>query len=127
YSGSLGTAFRGSLLMITSVRPSPILPAAAAALLAPALIVAQPPERAAAVQSAVDGTTGPTWSPPRTAWGDPDLEGMWPLDYINGTPVQRPPEFGERRYLTDEEYAERAARLAALNARYEQEIATNRM
>lgn len=68
-----------------------------------------------------------TWTVPRTPWGDPDLQGVWPLDYINGTPVQRPPEFGERRYLTDDEFAERAARLAALNARYEQEIATNRM
>lgn len=73
-------------------------------------------------------TSAPSeWVTPRTPWGDPDLQGMWPLDYINGTPVQRPPEFGERRYLTDEEFAERAARLAALNARYEQEIATNRM
>ncbi|MFO7287818.1 MAG: hypothetical protein C0P79_013260 [Gammaproteobacteria bacterium] len=67
------------------------------------------------------------WEPPRKPWGDPDLEGMWPLDHINGTPVQRPPEFGERRYLTDEEFAERAARLAALNARYDEEISSSRM
>ncbi len=67
------------------------------------------------------------WQPARKPWGDPDLEGVWPLDHINGTPVQRPPEFGERRYLTDEEFAERAARLAALNARYDEEIASNRM
>src|SRR5512138_3923871 len=67
------------------------------------------------------------WQPPRTPWGDPDLRGMWPLDYINGTPVQRAPEHGERRYLTDEEFAERSARLAALNARYEEEIASRRM
>lgn len=67
------------------------------------------------------------WTPPVTPWGDPDLRGMWPLDYINGTPVQRPVEFGERRELTAEEFAERSERLAALNARYQNEIATNKM
>ncbi len=64
---------------------------------------------------------------PRTAWGDPDLQGPWPIDRLNGTPVQRPVSFGERRLLTDEEYAERVERLRTLNARYDQEIATNKM
>jgi hypothetical protein len=67
------------------------------------------------------------WQGARTPWGDPDLQGTWPLDFINGTPVQRPLEFGERRYLSDEEYAERVERLGALNARYDEEIASNRM
>jgi hypothetical protein len=64
---------------------------------------------------------------PRTAWGDPDLQGMWPIDKLNGTPVQRPESFGERRFLTDEEFAERSERLRALNGRYDEEIATNKM
>jgi hypothetical protein len=64
---------------------------------------------------------------PRLAWGDPDLTGMWPVDKLNGTPVQRPESFGTRRYLTDEEFAERVERLRGLNARYDQEIATNKM
>jgi hypothetical protein len=64
---------------------------------------------------------------PRTQWGDPDLTGMWPIDKLNGTPVQRPESFGGRRYLTDEEFAERVERLRGLNARYDQEIATNKM
>jgi len=63
----------------------------------------------------------------RTAWGDPDLQGMWPIDRLNGTPVQRPESFGERRLLTDEEFAERGERLRNLNARYDQEIAANKM
>ncbi|MGD8340198.1 MAG: hypothetical protein PVH89_05415 [Gammaproteobacteria bacterium] len=62
-------------------------------------------------------------SPLRTEWGDPDLQGMWPMTYLNGTPLQRPESFGERRLLTDEEYAERVERLAGLNARYDNEIA----
>jgi hypothetical protein len=64
---------------------------------------------------------------PRTPWGDPDLTGMWPIDKLNGTPVQRPESFGGRRYLTDEEFAERVERLRGLDARYDQEIATNKM
>ena len=64
---------------------------------------------------------------PRTAWGDPDFQGMWPIDRLNGTPVQRPESFGERRYLTDEEFGERVERLRGLNARYDDEIAANKM
>jgi hypothetical protein len=67
------------------------------------------------------------WTHPVTSWGDPDLLGMWPVDHINGTPLQRPASFGERRYLTEQEYAERVERLAGLNARYDQEIQTNKM
>jgi hypothetical protein len=64
---------------------------------------------------------------PRTAWGDPDLQGMWPIDKLNGTPVQRPETFGERRFLTDEEFAQRSERLRVLNARYDEEISANKM
>src|SRR6478609_6519080 len=67
------------------------------------------------------------YAAPRTPWGDPDLQGMWPIDKLNGTPVQRPETFGDRRYLTDEEYAERVERLRSLNARYDDEIASNKM
>lgn len=74
-----------------------------------------------------EGSTASAYVAPRTAWGDPALTGMWPIDKLNGTPVQRPEAFGERRYLTDEEYAERVERLHALNARYDNEIATNKM
>jgi hypothetical protein len=66
-------------------------------------------------------------SPWMTPWGDPDLQGMWPIDYMNGTSLQRPEAFGERRFLTDEEFAERVERLSGLNARYDQEIATNKI
>jgi hypothetical protein len=67
------------------------------------------------------------WTLPRTPWGDPDLQGMWPTTKLNGTPLQRPEAFGERRVLTDEEFAERSQRLAGLNARYDDEIKSNKM
>jgi hypothetical protein len=67
------------------------------------------------------------WHAPRTPWGDPDLRGMWPIDKLNGTPLQRPESFGDRRLLTDEEFAARQKRLAELNARYDEEIANHKM
>src|SRR5262249_8788808 len=50
------------------------------------------------------------WSPPRTAWGAPDLQGVWTSDDARSVPMQRPAQFGERRLLTDEEFAERKPR-----------------
>jgi hypothetical protein len=44
------------------------------------------------------------WTPPKTPWGDPDLQGTWPLDELGRTPLQRPAQYGDRLYLTDDEY-----------------------
>ena len=52
-----------------------------------------------------------------TTWGDPDLTGRWPVTHLNGTPVQRPVAFGERRLLTDVEFAERQKQIAATTER----------
>jgi hypothetical protein len=40
---------------------------------------------------------------PRTAWGDPDLQGVWNHGTI--TPLERPAEYGDRVELTGEEVA----------------------
>jgi len=40
----------------------------------------------------------------RTAWGDPDLRGKWPIDYLGQTPRERPAAMGTRAELTEEEY-----------------------
>ena len=42
---------------------------------------------------------------PRTPWGDPNLQGLW--DTRTYTPLERPPEFGDREFMTAEEAAER--------------------
>ena len=61
-----------------------------------------------------------TWSPPRTPWGDPDIEGKWPgTDYV-GVPLQRPRNLGTRNELTDEEFT---ARLAAFQRQAEEDAA----
>jgi len=49
-----------------------------------------------------------TWTPPKTAWGDPDLQGVWTSDDFYGVPFERPAQYGNRKFLTDEEYAARA-------------------
>ncbi|GJM11864.1 MAG: hypothetical protein DHS20C12_02670 [Pseudohongiella sp.] len=38
---------------------------------------------------------------PRTEWGLPDLQGVW--NFSSDVPMQRPEQFGERQFLTDEE------------------------
>ena len=45
------------------------------------------------------------YTPPKTPWGDPDIQGQWPA-YAN-IPMQRPANFGLRNTLTDEEVAQR--------------------
>ena len=59
---------------------------------------------------------------PRTAWGDPDLQGVW--DYRTITPLQRPTNLADKEFLTEEEAAtrnesavERERRLATRAAR----------
>ena len=68
---------------------------------------AQGQARAAAEASAA-AFVNPKWPVPKLAWGHPDLEGVWTSDDMRGIPMSRPPQFGTRRYLTDEEFATRA-------------------
>jgi hypothetical protein len=70
---------------------------------------------------------GSTWENPRTPWGEPDLQGKWPIGHLTGTPLQRPEETGERRYLSEEEAAAREAQYAARQGAYENEIEQNKM
>ena len=43
----------------------------------------------------------------RTPWGDPDLQGEWTSEGEYGVPFERPPQFGTRQFLTDDEYTKR--------------------
>ena len=47
---------------------------------------------------------------PRTAWGAPDLQGVW--DFRTATPLERPEQLAGRDVLTDEEAAEVIEQLA---------------
>ena len=96
-----------------------------AAVFAAASLSVDPGGNAGAQESTA--AAGERWSAPRTPWGDPDLRGTWPIRHLIGTPLERPSEIGERRYLNDAEYADVQARIAVRNSRYEEEIANNKM
>ena len=63
---------------------------------------------------------GESYSPSRTPWGDPDLQGIWPSTDMVGVPFERPDQFGTRLFLTEAEFkareaqAEKQARLDVL-------------
>lgn len=59
------------------------------------------------------------WTPPKTPWGEPDLEGIWPLNHLIATPFQRPVKYGDRRLMTDEEFAAAQKGAQARNQRFE--------
>ena len=51
---------------------------------------------------------------PRTEWGQPDLQGVW--NWSSNVPMQRPSQYGDRQFLTQEEVEEFARRRAAADA-----------
>ena len=63
---------------------------------------------ALAVVSTGIATGQGTYTPPKTPWGDPDLQGFWPSVDMVGVPLQRPTRFGTRNTLTEEEFQQRA-------------------
>jgi len=76
----------------------------AAVWLGSAAVWAQTPVRAA------PAVEDPSFTVPRTSWGDPALSGVW--DYRTITPLERRPELGDRELYTDEEIAELEGRAA---------------
>ena len=65
------------------------------------------------------------WVHPKTPWGDPDLQGIWPGNV--GVPMQRPQNMGERTTLTDEEFGQRLAQAKRQAEADSQSIATSDM
>ena len=59
------------------------------------------------------GNTRAPYEPPRTSWGDPDLQGIWPSGALIDVPFERPRNFGTRDTLTDAEFAQRIGQIKA--------------
>ena len=70
------------------------------------------------------------WTHPKTPWGDPDLQGMWPISFVGSVPLERcaggfgrgrdtppPPCDLNKAFQTEEEYA---AQLKAAGIRVDQ-------
>jgi hypothetical protein len=50
---------------------------------------------------------------PLTPWGDPDLQGTWSSEAELSVPFERPAQYGERRFLSEEEFAQRQKQAAS--------------
>jgi hypothetical protein len=60
---------------------------------------------AATGNSSAEPAEAGTWTHPRTAWGNPDLQGVW--RYEAAIALERPAQFDGRELLTDVEVAQR--------------------
>lgn len=61
------------------------------------------------------------FTPKKTAWGDPDFTGTWPIDNIASISFSRRDNYGNRFYLTQSELDDRAKQAEGSKARYEEE------
>jgi hypothetical protein len=61
-------------------------------------VVVTMPITAAAQSGSTSTSSGKvgSWTAPRTPWGDPDIQGLWPANDMQGTPYERPESFGTR-------------------------------
>src|ERR1700733_15773368 len=78
--------------------------------------------------------TPPSWTQPKTPWGDPDLQGIWPISYVGTVPLQRcVGGFGPRRadappcdphkvFLTATEFDAIQERAAKQPDRYKEDV-----
>src|SRR5215469_1064532 len=69
--------------------------------------------------TATPAATKAGYIPPKTPWGEPDLQGIWPLNHLIAVPLERPKQLGNKAFLTDEEVAKAQAALDARNKRFQ--------
>jgi hypothetical protein len=87
----------------------------AAALLLPLTCEAAEQSSAAPAKATVK------WQQPKTPWGDPDLQGTWPISHLMATPLERPEKYGMREQFTPQELAEQRKAADSQNQRYKEE------
>jgi hypothetical protein len=67
-----------------------------AAVVLTAVVLHGPQTTYSAPQGKPPAAASKTWTPPRTPWGDPDLQGVFANDNEYATPLERPQEFAGR-------------------------------
>ena len=72
------------------------------------------------ISVSVGAAAADTFTAPRTEWGHPDLQGVW--NFSSNVPMQRPQQFGEREFMTDDEVATLRTRLAAADDASDQAV-----
>ncbi len=89
----------------------------------PAFAMAQAPATKTATAAAKQADAGAkSWTPPKTPWGDPDLQGQWPA--TANIPMQRPANMGTRAVLNDAELAQREKQAQTQSEADSEEFAT---
>src|SRR5438046_5249620 len=73
------------------------------------VVTGQAQTRPAPAETLAAARTNKNWTPPKTAWGHPDLQGVWTSDDMRSVPVGRPEAMAGRTTLTPEEFARRAS------------------
>jgi hypothetical protein len=96
----------------------------AAAALITALLIPSHATAADAATAPAHKTNRP-WKQPRTAWGDPDLQGTWPISNLMSVPLQRPTQYGTRLHFTEEELAKQRKTVETQNQGYKNEESKN--
>src|SRR5688572_12919493 len=71
---------------------------------APALAATASVGRMPTYTPAYTPPAAPSYTAPKTAWGDPDIAGVY--DFMTFIRMERPPEYGDKKTLTAEELKE---------------------
>jgi hypothetical protein len=93
-------AFAGAITSLALVAPAAGQPSA-------------PSSGASSARTAKSTATKKNWTPPRTADGQPDLQGIW--TNVTITPLERPLEFAGKEFLTEKEAAAYETRTVEAN------------
>ncbi|HTR00814.1 MAG TPA: hypothetical protein VMH83_12520 [Candidatus Acidoferrum sp.] len=59
------------------------------------------------------------YTPPKTAWGEPDIRGSWPINHLISVPLVRPTQYGDHAQMSDDEYAKAQAATKARDSRFQ--------
>ena len=87
----MGNRFSGSIVI------APIVAVAAGAVIS--LSVSQTSAQAPVGPGPAQQTAVSNAAPLKTAWGEPDLQGIWTEEF--DTPLQRPARYGNQEFLTE--------------------------